>query len=202
MRPEEGRRIEIPDADVVLFPAFFSSGQSDRWLESLKQNIAWKQQRITMFGRPVAMPRLTAWHGDKWVEYSYSGATHRPQDWTDDLLQIKALVEQVADTRFNGVLLNRYRDGRDSVSWHSDDEPALGVNPVIASVSFGQLRRFQFKHKQNSQLRESIELTHGSLLLMRGATQHHWLHQVPKSKRPLDERINLTYRVIQHFAVD
>jgi len=197
----EMRRIELPDADVVLFPAFFSAAESDLLLDALTQKIAWKQEKVSMFGRTLDVPRLTAWYWEEGITYSYSGITHRALAWSADLLEIKARLERIASTpsssiTFNSVLLNRYRDGSDSVSWHSDDERALGTNPVIASVSFGQPRRFQFKHKHDSQLRATVELTHGSLLLMRGATQHHWMHQIPKSKQRLGERINLTYRVI------
>jgi alkylated DNA repair dioxygenase AlkB len=189
-------RIELPDADVVLYPTFFPTEQSDILLESLARRIVWKQEKINRFGRTIDLPRLTAWYGEEGLAYSYSGITHRAVAWTSDLHEIKYPVESVANTSFNSVLLNRYRDGRDSVSWHSDDERALGINPVIASVSLGQTRRFQFRHRQHGQLRESVELTHGSLLLMQGATQHHWLHQIPKTKRPLGERINLTFRMI------
>jgi alkylated DNA repair dioxygenase AlkB len=189
-------RIEMPDADVVLFPTFFSAEQSDMLLESLARRIVWNQEKINRFGRTIDRPRLTAWYGEEGLAYTYSGITHRAVAWTSDLLEIKNSVESIANTSFNSVLLNRYRDGRDSVSWHSDDERALGTNPVIASVSLGQTRRFQFKHRQHGQLRESVELAHGSLLLMQGATQHHWLHQIPKTKRPVGERINLTFRII------
>ena len=189
-------RIELPDADVVLYPTFFPTEQSDILLESLARRIVWNQEKINHFGRTIDLPRLTAWYGEEGLAYSYSGITHRAVAWTSDLHEIKYPVESVANTSFNSVLLNRYRDGRDSVSWHSDDERSLGINPVIASVSLGQTRRFQFRHRQHGQLRESVELTHGSLLLMQGATQHHWLHQIPKTKRPLGERINLTFRKI------
>ena len=189
-------RIELPDADVVLFPTFFSAEQSDMLLESLARRIVWSQEKINLFGRTIDLPRLTAWYGEEGLAYSYSGITHRAIAWTSDLLEIKNSIESTTGTSFNSVLLNRYRNGRDSVSWHSDDERVLGTNPVIASVSLGQARKFQFKHKQNGQLRESVYLAHGSLLLMQGATQHHWLHQIPKTKRPLGERINRTFRKI------
>jgi alkylated DNA repair dioxygenase AlkB len=189
-------RIEMLDADVVLFPTFFSAEQSDMLLESLACRIVWNQEKINRFGRTIDLPRLTAWYGEKGLAYSYSGITHQAVAWTSDLLEIKNSVESIANTSFNSVLMNRYRDGSDSVSWHSDDERPLGTNPVIASVSLGQTRRFQFKHRQHGQLRESVELAHGSLLLMQGATQHHWLHQIPKTKRPVGERINLTFRMI------
>ena len=189
-------QLQMSDADVIFYPAFFSEIESDQLLESLVRQIAWTQETAKMFGRTIDIPRLTAWYGDEGKSYSYSGISNTAVAWTEDLLKIKTRIEPIADNSFNSVLLNRYRSGNDSVSWHSDDEPELGTNPVIGSVSFGQTRRFQFKHKKDSKRRETIELTHGSFLLMRGATQHNWLHQIPKSKKPMAERINLTFRVI------
>ncbi len=189
-------QLQMSNADVIFYPAFFSEIESDQLLESLIRQIAWTQETAKMFGRTIDIPRLTAWYGDEGKSYSYSGISNTAVAWTEDLLKIKTRIEPIADINFNSVLLNRYRSGNDSVSWHSDDEPELGANPVIGSVSFGQTRRFQFKHKKDSKLRQTIELTHGSFLLMRGATQHNWLHQIPKSEKPMDERINLTFRVI------
>ncbi|MBL8164445.1 MAG: alpha-ketoglutarate-dependent dioxygenase AlkB [Anaerolineae bacterium] len=186
----------MPDADVTFYPQCFALDEADALLQALIARIAWKQDHIQLFGSSVTIPRLTAWYGDPGRVYTYSGITQQPLPWTDDLLLIKARVEQIAGASFNSVLLNYYRDGRDSVSWHSDDEPELGTNPLIASVSFGAARQFQFKHKHDPQQRASIELTHGSLLLMGGATQHFWKHQIPKSKRVTDARINLTFRTI------
>ena len=152
-----------------------------------------------MYGQRIAVPRLTAWFGDPRATYSYSGITMTPEAWTPLLLELKSLVEPKAlGTPFNSVLLNLYRDGNDSVSWHSDDEPELGTNPVIASVSLGQARTFRLKHKRDDSIPPvEIELTHGSLLVMSGALQHFWKHQLPKRKsKSLGPRINLTFRRI------
>lgn len=189
-------QLSMPDADVRFYPAFFSPEESASLLADLTANIAWKQEQIQMFGKPVAMPRLTAWYGDEGKSYTYSGLTSHPLAWTETLLVIKSRVDAASDTTFNSVLLNLYRDGRDSMGWHSDDEPELGTNPVIASVTFGASRMFQFKHKHNPDLCAAVELTSGSLLIMAGMTQHFWKHQIPKTKQPLPPRINLTFRVI------
>jgi alkylated DNA repair dioxygenase AlkB len=189
--------LSMPDADVTFYPTFFSTDESAALLTALQQGIAWKQEAIKLYGKEIALPRLTAWYGDPGATYSYSGLTVHPLPWTETLLTIKAPVENAAGVTFNSVLLNRYRDGRDSVSWHADDEPELGPNPVIASATFGAARAFKFKHKTLPETRQSVTLTDGSLLLMAGATQHHWLHQIPKSKTVTGERINLTFRAIR-----
>ena len=139
----------------------------------------------------MPIPRLTAWHGA--AGYVYSGIRLTPAAWTPPLLELKALAERLAGERFNSVLLNLYRDGRDSVSWHADNEPGLGRDPVIASLSLGAVRRFQLKHRRLDE-RLALDLPHGSCLIMAGATQHHWLHQLPKTTRPVGPRINLTFR--------
>ncbi len=193
----DGQALDMADAEVTLFPAFFPAAEADRLFIALRETIAWQQDPITIYGRTLAQPRLTAWYGDTGQSYTYSGITMHPQQWTPELLQIRERIEPVAGVEFNSVLLNLYRHERDSVSWHSDDEPELGINPVIASVSFGATRRFQFKHKTDPQQRAALDLTHGSLLLMRGPTQHFWKHQIPKSSRPHGPRINLTFRVIR-----
>lgn len=188
--------LHMPDAEVYLANNFFSPAESDTLLTDLTANIAWEQKAINIMGKQVMQPRLIAWYGDAGKSYRYSGLTVHPLPWTATMLDMKARVEAAANVTFNSVLLNLYRDGQDSVGWHSDDEPELGTNPVIASVSLGAVRTFQFKHKQNTDLKQSVELTHGSLLLMRGTTQHFWKHQIPKTKKPLGARINLTFRVI------
>jgi alkylated DNA repair dioxygenase AlkB len=127
----------------------------------------------------------------------YSGITVEPKPWTDPLKQIKERVEEVAEVNFNSVLLNHYRNERDSVSWHSDDEPELGKNPVIGSVSFGDVRDFQLRHKTNKSMKINEKLPHGSYLEMAGSTQHHWEHQIPKRSRKIGPRINLTFRIIK-----
>lgn len=134
--------------------------------------------------------------GDVGKSYTFSGIQLNPESWTPTLLKIKARVEAIANVSFNSVLLNLYRDGNDGISWHSDAEPELGQNPIIASVSFGELRRFLFKHKYQKDLKEEIALTHGSFLLMSGTTQHFWQHQIPKTKKKVNSRINLTFRTI------
>ena len=182
---------------MTFFPHFFEAAEADSFLTALTTNIAWQQEPIRIYGRTIHQPRLTAWYGDPGKSYSYSGITLTPQPWTPELLQIRLRVEAVSGCVFNSVLLNMYRNERDSVSWHSDDEPELGQNPIIASVSFGATRRFQFKHKTDSAQRAAVDLTHGSALLMAGTTQHCWKHQIPKTSRVQGPRINLTFRVIR-----
>lgn len=189
-------QLSMPDAEVYLDREFFTPTESDCLLSDLMTHIAWEQKAIQFMGKQVLQPRLIAWYGDKAKSYSYSGLTVHPLPWTHTLLSMKTRVESAADVTFNSVLLNQYRSGQDSVGWHSDDEPELGTNPVIASVSLGAARNFQFKHRTNPDLKLTIELTHGSLLLMRGTTQHFWKHQIPKTKKELSPRINLTFRVI------
>ncbi|MCC7447172.1 MAG: alpha-ketoglutarate-dependent dioxygenase AlkB [Anaerolineae bacterium] len=187
----------MPDAEVLFYPGFFSAAESQQLFETLAREIHWAEQSITIYGKSVKVPRLVAWYGDAGKSYTYSGTTMHPEPWIPALLTMKARIEAVAGVTFNTVLLNYYRNEQDSMGWHSDDEPELGKNPVIASVSLGATRSFQFKHKRDSELRQSINLTSGSLLLMRGPTQHFWKHQIPKTKRPLDPRINLTFRVVK-----
>ncbi len=190
-------QLAMPDAKVYIDRDFFTHAESDALLADLTTHIAWEQKAIQFMGKQVMQPRLIAWYGDEGKSYRYSGLTVHPLPWTPTLLMMKARVEAAAAMAFNSVLLNLYRDGQDSVGWHSDDEPELGTNPVIASVSLGVARNFQFKHKQKPDLKLSVELTHGCLLLMRGTTQHFWKHQIPKTKKVLGPRINLTFRVIQ-----
>ena len=189
--------INIPDADICVYPELFSAQEADVLFDTLKNEIAWRQDKIKLYGKEHDVPRLTAWYGDADKSYAYSGITLQPIPWTPALLQIKKKIESVSDIKFNSVLLNLYRSGADSVSWHSDDEPELGENPVIGSVTLGQARPFQMKHKFIKGEKRSIILEHGSYLLMKGRTQHQWLHQIPKSKKLMDERINLTYRVVR-----
>jgi alkylated DNA repair dioxygenase AlkB len=192
------QRFEMPDANVLYYPAYFTSAESDHFLRALIETIAWRQEAITMFGKAIAQPRLTAWYGDEGAVYTYSNLTNHPLEWTPALLVIKARAEETAQTKFNSVLLNYYRDGQDSMGWHQDNEPELGENPVIASVSFGAPRRFQFRHKKRKDLDTiTIELEHGSLLIMQGTTQTYWKHQLPKTAQDIGARINLTFRLIQ-----
>jgi len=190
--------VDLPDAEVVLYESFFSTSQSNELFVQLKNKIEWRQDSMKMYGKDVNLPRLTAWHGDNDKNYSFSGITLNPQIWTSDLLLIKQRIETVVNTNFNSVLLNFYRNGNDSISWHTDDETELGKNPTIASVTFGETRQFQLKHRYKKELKTiTIPLQNGSLLLMKGTTQHFWLHQIPKSTKQLKERINLTFRTIK-----
>lgn len=189
-------QLDMPDAEVYIDRDFLMPAERDPLLEDLTANITWEQKPIHFMGKTVLQPRLTAWYGEEGKAYTYSGLTVQPMPWTPTLLLLKQRAEAVSGVTFNSVLLNRYRNGLDSVSWHSDDEPELGTNPVIASISLGASRNFQFKHKHNPELKQTIELTSGTLLLMRGTTQHFWKHQIPKTTKVLGPRINLTFRVI------
>ena len=181
------------DGTVRLYEAALTEADARRLFEQLMALTPWRQEIATLMGRRVPIPRLTAWHGA--AGYVYSGIRMSPAPWNSPLLEIKACAEACAGQAFNSVLLNLYRDGRDSVSWHADNEPGLGQNPVIASVSLGAIRRFQMKHRAADH-RLSLDLPSGSCLVMAGATQHHWLHQVPKTSHPLGPRINLTFRAM------
>ncbi len=188
--------LPMQDADVVLYRQFFTPAASDSLLQTLTDTIAWKQETIRVPGKAVPLPRLTAWYGDEGATYRYSGLKNTPLPWTPVLSEIKARIEAVAAVRFNSVLLNLYRSETDSVNWHADDEPELG--DVIASVSLGAQRQFQFKHIDDPDQRLSVDLPHGSLLIMRGTTQRYWFHRIPKAKAPHPPRINLTFRVIRN----
>lgn len=188
----------MPDAEVIIYPHFFKQSESDQFFQNLLNSLNWRQETIKFFGKEVNVPRLTAWYGDEGKSYKYSGIQMNPNPWTPGLITIKKKVETVLKFNFNSVLVNLYRQGKDSMAWHSDDEPELGHNPTIASLSFGATRRFQLRHKYDKALDTlEVALTHGSLLLMRGKTQHFWKHQVPKTSKTLTPRINLTFRVIK-----
>lgn len=189
--------LNMPDADVTISRDVFDAAESKRFFSELLNETNWRQDKIRMYGKQVNLPRLTAWYGDPGKSYTYSGISMQPDFWTNTLLRIKERVDQAANVLFNSVLLSLYRTGQDSLSWHQDDEPELGENPVIASVSFGETRTFQFKHKYQKDLGTvSVDLTDGSLLLMKGPTQRFWLHQLPKTAKPVRPRLNLTFRVI------
>lgn len=186
----------IENGEYIFYPNFFSKAESDSFLKNLRSNIVWKQESMNMYGKKIDFPRLTAWYGNNDKPYSFSGITLQPLPWSSEILSIKGKIETVAKTAFNSVLLNLYRDGNDSISWHTDAEKELGTNPVIASVNYGATRKFQLRHIKTKEKLE-IELTHGSLLIMQGELQHFWQHQVPKTSKVVGERINLTFRVIK-----
>ena len=190
-------KLPVVDSECYLIEHFFTLGDANHFFEKIKTNGQWQQQTIKIFGREVETPRLSAWYGDDGAVYRYSGVENQPLPWFSELLEIKFKLSEFTEQAFNSVLLNLYRDGRDSMGWHADDEPELGSQPFIASVSFGQARRFMMKHKTTKQLPSvNLTLTHGSLLIMAGNTQRYWKHSLPKSTKPMTQRINLTYRMI------
>ncbi len=180
------------DGAAYLVADALSSAEADRYLDLLWARIDWHQETARLMGRSIPIPRLSAWYGT--VGYRYSGIMHTPQPLTEDLQELQTMVENLAAISFNSVLLNIYRDGRDSVGWHADNELGLGSEPVIASLSLGAVRRFQLKHRTDRAARVTLDLPKGSCLVMRGKTQQYWLHQLPKIRAPVGPRINLTFR--------
>ncbi|MEX0618842.1 MAG: alpha-ketoglutarate-dependent dioxygenase AlkB [Pseudohongiellaceae bacterium] len=188
---------DLGDAELIEIPGAFNTRDADHYLAALTIGLPWEQKTVRIAGRTMPTPRLQCWFGDKEAVYGYSGIRLTPLPWSDLLLEIKSRVEQVCDQRFNSMLANYYRDGRDSVSWHSDNEAGLGSEPVIASLSLGAERRFDIKPKRGTVTeRRSLQLAHGSLLIMGPTMQHHWLHQIPKTKQETGPRINLTFRLV------
>lgn len=190
--------ILLPDGRLEFYPCAFNHSQASAYYQRLVAEVEWRQDHITLFGQSQPLPRLTAWYGDPERRYTYSGIAMTPTPWTPLLAEIKDRAESLAGVPFNSVLLNLYRTGQDGVNWHADDEPELKPGYPIASVSFGGTRRFLLKHKTDPTLAKvELALTSGSVLLMLGSLQEHWLHQVPKTKKVVDPRINLTFRFIQ-----
>ena len=192
-------QIKLPDADIEIFENHFEKNKALVLLKNLKASIPWDQNKIKFYGKESLVPRLESWHGDSGMSYNYSGITMHAKPWTDELLEIKQSIEPFAKTSFNSVLINFYRDGKDRVAWHSDDEKELGKNPVIGSVSLGAKRKFKLRHKRYKEnlLKHEIFLGNGSFLLMAGPTQHNWMHEIPRTAKPIGPRINLTFRVIK-----
>jgi alkylated DNA repair dioxygenase AlkB len=188
--------IIIQNGEYIYFPFFFNSIEATNYLKELDDEIEWQQEEMKMYGKLVKFPRLTAWYGDTDKAYSFSGINLTPNPWKKELVEIKRKIETKCSVKFNSVLLNLYRNGKDSISWHTDAEKELGENPVIASVNFGATRRFQLRHQTTKQKLE-FELKHGSLLIMQGELQHYWQHQVPKTNKEVSKRINLTFRLIK-----
>ncbi len=188
-----GNRLDLNGGDAVLHENVFAD--HERLFRRVLDETDWRQENITLFGRTHAMPRLICWMGDK--AYRYSGLTHPPAPIAPAIRTILEKAEKLSGARFNGVLLNLYRDGRDSMGWHADDEASLGPEPVIASVSLGAVRRMRFKPKPHISARSlGIDLPSGSVLVMQGATQANWLHAITKTARPVTPRINLTFRMM------
>ncbi|MDP2160523.1 MAG: alpha-ketoglutarate-dependent dioxygenase AlkB [Flavobacterium sp.] len=195
--PKEKIVFDLPDAEIEYYPDFFSREKASELFAKLKTEIPWQQDKITVFGQTHLQPRLTALFGNDGKTYSYSNIIMQPHKWNSLLVFIKNEIEEICSENFTTVLLNLYRDGKDSNGWHADNEKELGKNPVIASVSFGAERAFHLQHNSIKEAKQKIILEHGSLLLMKGTTQHFWKHQIPKTKKPIGERINLTFRIIK-----
>jgi alkylated DNA repair dioxygenase AlkB len=190
-------RLPLPDADVHFYPNWLKSGLADSLMKTLRENIAWECHRIKIFGREVDSPRLSCWIGDAEASYVYSHTRFEPRAWLPELQVLRQRLQNELACQFNSVLANLYRDGNDSMGWHSDDEPELGPQPVIASISLGETRRFSFKARTENAKAVHLELSHGSLLLMRGETQKNYRHALAKTSKSMGERINLTYRDIR-----
>jgi alkylated DNA repair dioxygenase AlkB len=186
---------DLPGADVRL-TQFCDAGAAREWFKRLHGEISWERHRLRLFGREVDSPRLSCWTGDADAVYTYSGTRFTPHPWTPACAELRNRISVLCGERYNSVLCNLYRDGRDSMGWHSDDEPELGAQPCIASLSLGATRRFRLRHRHNPGLRLELELAPGSLLLMNGATQRNYRHDLPKSARITEARINLTFRRI------
>lgn len=186
--------IPLPNAMIAFYPQFLSTSQANELFETLYKETPWQQDPITVFGKTYPQPRLTALYGNNGLPYSYSNIVMQPHPFTQKMNVLLKKIETVSKTVFTSVLMNLYRDGMDSNGWHSDDEKELGMNPVIASLSLGTTRMFHLRHKFDKSQRHKMELTHGSLLLMSGETQHQWQHQIPKTKKTVGPRINLTFR--------
>ncbi|GAB3332061.1 alpha-ketoglutarate-dependent dioxygenase AlkB family protein [Hymenobacter humi] len=185
----------LPQADLLFDPEFLPAAEADALLAQLTAEVAWEQRAIRLFGQEVPQPRLTAWYGDPAAHYTYSGLSWEPMPWSPALLDLRQRLEAATGARYNSVLLNYYRDGRDSMGWHSDDEPELGPAPAIASLSLGATRRFRLRPRSGVVHPPfGLDLPNGSLLLMRGPTQQHWQHALPKTARPVGPRLNLTFR--------
>lgn len=188
--------LSLADADVAFDPHWLAETDADRLLAGLREGIGWETHRIRLFGREHASPRLSCWIGDPGTAYRYSGSDFEPRPWPADLRPVRERLSAELGVGFNSVLANLYRDGRDCMGWHSDDEAELGAAPVIASVSLGATRRFVLKHRHDPERRLEIALPHGSLLVMAGATQRNYRHALPRTAKPVGERINLTFRCI------
>lgn len=184
------------DGTIVYHRLFLSSEKANLFFEKLREEVNWQQQQLRIFGKTHDIPRLTAFYGENGLGYSYSCVKHDATPWHPTLLEMKEQVEAEASCTFNVALLNLYRSGADSVGWHSDDEKELGENPIIASVSLGGPRKFQLRTTSDHSMRHEIMLEHGSLIIMKGNSQHRWQHQIPKSSEVEMARINITFRKI------
>lgn len=198
-----GIALPIEDGQLHYFPNALSAGEADVLLKQSITDITWRQDRISIAGRSIPIPRLQCWLGDPEAHYSYSNIALTPQPWPEFLVKIKARIETLAAHTFNSALANHYRDGADSVDWHSDDEPELGNAPIIASLSLGTNRVFELKHRYKKSLSAlKISLDHGSVLIMKGSTQQYWRHRIAKVQGLKETRVNFTFRRIVRDVVE
>lgn len=193
---EEKIILDLADAEVIYYPNFLEETVAISLFDKIYRQTDWQQDDVKVFGKTYPQPRLTKLFAENTNPYTYSNLTLHPVLFPKYLLDLKKQIEVVAEAEFTSCLANLYRDGQDSNGWHADNEKELGKNPIIASLSLGQARWFHLKHRADKNLKTKLLLTSGSLLLMKGATQHHWLHQIPKTKKKIGERINLTFRKI------
>ena len=194
---ENKKKIKIKDGELYYDRFFLNNIEANKYFNLLKKEIQWQQDDIKIFGKIYPQPRLTALYANNNKSYSYSNIKMQPITFTPTLFDIKSKIEKRLNSQFTSCLLNLYRNGQDSNGWHADNEKELGLNPVIASLSLGAERVFHMKHRNDKKEKLKINLTNGSLLVMRGKTQHHWLHQIPKTRKKVEERINLTFRIIK-----
>ncbi len=190
-------QFDLPDSKLIYYERFLDAHRANSLFEKLFNEIKWQQDKITLFGKTHLQPRLTALFSVKEKTYTYSGITMHPQVFPDYLHSLLIELNKEFDTNFNTCLANLYRDGADSNGWHADNEKELGKNPIIASISLGELRKFKIKHNTLKNEKLDFWLVPGSLLLMAGETQHYWKHQIPKTKKSVKPRINLTFREIK-----
>ena len=191
----ESTVLELDDACIRFQNNFYSQTEGLELYKYLLSHIDWQQETIQVYGKSHLTPRLSCWMGDQYTAYGYTHTIMHPVPWNKQVLHIKQKIEKTTNESFNSVLINYYRNGKDSNGWHSDDEPELGVNPVIASLSLGAPRDFHLRHKANKKCTHKMNLTNGSLLMMSGTTQQYWQHHIPKRAKA-EGRINLTFRTI------
>lgn len=189
------RKLDLPGADVVYIANWLDKSTASDYFSHFASSLNWRQDTIKLFGKSVKIPRLHAWYGDATTPYTYSRLTMMPHPWTPALVSLRNQCEKIAEKPFNSVLANWYRHGQDSMGMHADDEPELGAQPVIASLTLGETRPFIFKHKETKRTHR-INLEHGALLLMQGDTQRYYLHGINKTAKALGGRINLTFRYV------
>jgi alkylated DNA repair dioxygenase AlkB len=190
------QNLPLQGANVTYHPDFFSCEEADSYFEAIQRQASWRQLPIVLFGKRVLQPRLIAWYGERGIGYSYSGIHFEASGWLSALDMIRHVLREKLGHDFNAVLCNRYRDGGDSMGWHSDDELVLGAQPLIASVSLGETRQFRLRKKSDTSRSYKLDLAHGSVLIMEGDTQKNWQHSLPKVSGDCGERINLTFRLL------